>query len=1785
MNFLNSQSRIQNLVILFAVFYCISNPSFALAADDDTPFFAGRTGSPNVMIIFDNSNSMQDSPYLRDDGITPYRPDGQLWRRGVTVDNDCNNDGTADDPCILDSTPNVADNNGSIVYDQTKYITESEYVSLPGKNPPNFPGLAASSSAVTSIRNTSTACNMGMECDDRIYDSNVTWGTLTSTIMNSTYRYWRVEIKDTTNSTTQVRNLSGYDAAGYWTVYGGTIEYNPAHSYAYRLLSGSPGDVTYLGGTSQVYDRNYDWALLTSAIWSSQYSSHVIEIYAGTNAGLRRTLNWYDTTNGYWSVSTAFPVPCDSTSRYRILGVADDNKNASGGNHPDSKMYQAKLALQKFLDSSSIKTCDHVDPDTGICDDWRYLMNVGFATYMQSMIPQTTAQYYRKRAGTTTHTDAQFRYYYRYKSNSSGDFYNLDGCTGPVGAKTPVLPTSFTGWDGVVHTGVTTSYEFNRSYHVGSCDEQTIRYRITSLTCSPTDSSPNRLQITAASNTTMTGAPAGVDPAGNPQWGYSNYGWRYFADNGTGNCSTYTPPATAGGGTLVGSGEDCYTICQNISAIDTTTGTYYETTWKSVDGDLRRIDSAKPGYVKKIPDPADTYTVTPYIGYCGGSWQNCTTPNPEDTSGDNYGDWTLVPVGGLANVPLNSAGTLGNINRIIYDSSTFFNPSIIGDINRPHGWSYKRTKNNNTANIEDDANTLLADDHYMFLYSSSYISKWPDSVQKSPYFPSEAGNPLSRFSNYNGDDQTAFVDLPVVDEDADDKGDDLDGDNINKVKNLIGLSRIVHPANSSYVQTMAPISAGSLSVNTSETSGQGTPLAASLTDAYKYYQSYIAQDSFTQGGCRQNYIILLTDGLETGGGVPKTAAQALQAMTYNSEETPVKVYVVGFGLDKSSQTTLNEIAAAGGSTQAYFANNVDELVDILAHDITGDILSGSYSRSKVTLTPNTRQTEDELSLYYAYFDYPIWRGHLMAWELYSEEDARNNHLVEAGTIKRKTPYWASNCAGTINASDAGNPDAGCIIAEDYVAAGVSPDGPGTRRTLYTTASGSKITFHPDNAGTLKGLVNPNHLDINGNGTADEVQDAKDVINHVHHPGYDNGKYVGNRDTKWPLADIYSSGPVLVTPPSAGDCSDYDNNPATPDSWPNMNGYCAFKEAYKNRPSMLYVGANGGMIEAIAAGSTTSGSGGYEKWGYLPNNVLGKLYEFKDGHRFTMDLTILAGEVDTSANLAGTGWKTMLVAGQRKGGSYYTALDVTDPDDPKPMWEFTDANLGQTWSTPSFGRIVINGVKTSVVFFGGGYSPNENVGNRLFIVRASDGTVIKEFEVGSSANDIPSNLRTMRYLTNKVGTVVDYRTNLPELPDGTGVDYSTRKYFIEAAYFGDTSGTMWRLHNLNTDEAATTADPFGPPWSDNVTLTALYTPENDKKMPIYYRPVVHDIKKGSIDNGVVTGCVKRYVLAGTGDENNPTSAKDGAGKPILNYFFEIEDREFDFTENDTAHTPAWTAAEIAEGKFRLNWRLSLGLGLPHDQYGFLLDNAGARIKKSGKDILDLQTYILNWSDYNANGWYINTGNLFNSAGIKVANANEFLIKHDTGSPMNDNGLYTNPAGTTLIAVDGTYFIRDISLWFTDENGCFYDTDGTCLVDTDTYSFGNDGKLLSGSANQSGTIITALGEKVLTEPTTQAGDVFFTSYSPEGGCAMGKSYLYGFEISDCQTLGGDGALLYNKKIKGRPYVQRKDLGIGITSDVTLGGGKLYFLQSTGDGPSAPVVDDPRSDASKLLYWKQD
>lgn len=213
------------------------------------------------------------------------------------------------------------------------------------------------------------------------------------------------------------------------------------------------------------------------------------------------------------------------------------------------------------------------------------------------------------------------------------------------------------------------------------------------------------------------------------------------------------------------------------------------------------------------------------------------------------------------------------------------------------------------------------------------------------------------------------------------------------------------------------------------------------------------------------------------------------------------------------------------------------------------------------------------------------------------------------------------------------------------------------------------------------------------------------------------------DYVWKLGDIINSTPVSISAP--------------PDRFDLIYGdksYSDYYVKYKNRETMIYVGANDGMLHAftswqydqtldqfvaptnLPSGSLTpaSASIGAEVWAYVPQNLLPHLKWFarKDyTHVYYMDLQprIFDARIFTPDDEHPNGWGTVLVVGMNTGGGYTTVsgdfdgdgnidpqarefkssiivMDITNPRAPDLLWERTYENLGFTQAIPTAVRI-------------------------------------------------------------------------------------------------------------------------------------------------------------------------------------------------------------------------------------------------------------------------------------------------------------------------------------------------------------------------------------------------------------------------------------------------------------------------------------------------------------------
>jgi hypothetical protein len=354
------------------------------------------------------------------------------------------------------------------------------------------------------------------------------------------------------------------------------------------------------------------------------------------------------------------------------------------------------------------------------------------------------------------------------------------------------------------------------------------------------------------------------------------------------------------------------------------------------------------------------------------------------------------------------------------------------------------------------------------------------------------------------------------------------------------------------------------------------------------------------------------------------------------------------------------------------------------------------------------------------------------------------------------------------------------------------------RNIYTALpDGSVIAFTSANAATLQPYLR-----------AATVSAAVSLIDYIR---------------SQPLGAIVDSTPAIMDAPSLDPPPDAD--------------YPEFLADNKDRRTMIWVGANDGMLHGIDARL------GVEVWAFIPFNLLPKIVTLKSGQpvgdfRFFVDGSPKVADVKVGGQ-----WKTYMVMGQGPGGTFYQTFDVTlanmamtvmpDSDNLNAVlsyfssassvplkwafpaysqfnWTYVDSakgilwgdlfagapnvskTVGQTWSDPAVGQIS-TGASRFVVLTGSGFFPytpqtsvnrgNVIAGNTFYVLDISNGAVLDSRSVGNDSKgetvDNCAAANNCSFLKNA----------LQADPVATGPSDSR---FITKSYLGDLDGKIWRF---------------------------------------------------------------------------------------------------------------------------------------------------------------------------------------------------------------------------------------------------------------------------------------------------------------------------------------------------------------------------------------------------------
>jgi len=592
----------------------------------------------------------------------------------------------------------------------------------------------------------------------------------------------------------------------------------------------------------------------------------------------------------------------------------------------------------------------------------------------------------------------------------------------------------------------------------------------------------------------------------------------------------------------------------------------------------------------------------------------------------------------------------------------------------------------------------------------------------------------------------------------------------------------------------------------------------------------------------KKYVILVTDGLPTvgingtlwpplgsaaaagygvtatfnaNGTVDTTNDQALTdtiAAITTLQQAGIDTYVVGMGagvdpsLNPTAYATLNAMAIAGGTQKAIAATSPAAV----AQSLTAILQAIEANQSTTGVALNSSSQAGANLVYQASYTTKLWIGNLKAETLSSVLTNPTSPTVSWQAV-------GANPGGTITSGSLQNGSAPNVFSWN----------PGSTTTTPATAAAG-IPF------TWNSLSSTQQTDLEqGYKTLSTSQQASfgsaAAYGQAIMQWLLNGNTSGGvfRTPSALLADIVDSTPLYVGPP--------DNGSLEP-------SYQNFVTANANRTPMVYVGSNGGMLYGFNALT------GAPVFSFVPNGVypnLSQLPQINYTHHYYVDGSPTEADIQFTGGKAP--WNSVLVGGLDSGGDSIYALNVTNPTSfsaSDVMWEFTNPDLGLTYSQPQIAEVDVKGTPTWAAIFGSGY--NSPAGwPYLFIVNAQTGALIKSVDLCSY---LPS---------NEAGYC---STSYPDGLSTPAVASSGNGFVAGTVYAGDLQGNLWRINVQQLLNPPTgTGSGIQPPvvsvlfhaTTTQTTTSGGVTTTTTVPQPITTQPTVTPSPRGAPPGNFVT----------------------------------------------------------------------------------------------------------------------------------------------------------------------------------------------------------------------------------------------------------------------------------------------------------------------------------------------
>ncbi|MEL0640884.1 PilC/PilY family type IV pilus protein [Pseudoalteromonas aliena] len=540
-----------------------------------------------------------------------------------------------------------------------------------------------------------------------------------------------------------------------------------------------------------------------------------------------------------------------------------------------------------------------------------------------------------------------------------------------------------------------------------------------------------------------------------------------------------------------------------------------------------------------------------------------------------------------------------------------------------------------------------------------------------------------------------------------------------------------------------------------------------------------------------------------------------------------RIFTIGFGSGMSSNgKELLAVTADYGGGQYLHADTADELSDVLSNTISRIREVNDSFISPSVASNNTDQTRSRDAIYFAMF-YPEtgarWGGNLKKLVVSGSEivdSTGNNALDSNGLIDADAKtFWLPS----------GQPADGNAVAQGGVNLHLTNLDPESRN-LYTDELGELVEFNTS-----------------------VVSDILDLVT-------DNPLTLASSDIKWAMGV---------------DVDDADKDGSTKDQRHDIFGDPLHSKPvaidYGNNDVRILIGTNAGFLHMFKDSGNTIN----ESWAFIPSALYDIIKPLRNNQADTkvygMDGPISVYFDNKNSNEdslndgiidATDGDEVWTFAGMRRGGNNYYALNITDPDNPKKLWDkpieggkgdFKE--LAQTWSKPQIAYIKAFGDKPLLIF-GAGYDTNkdsairseDSIGRGIYIVEAKTGK--KVWALTPDENGFKG----------KHSIAADV-TTLDSDYDG----------YIDRIYAADTGGDLWRIDMPGLDKNQFSHFKLAELGSDKAT--------EDRRF--FYKPFVARTMFSKVTETTVNGSkiITRLdtpydaIVIGSGNRSKPTDTNE------------------------------------------------------------------------------------------------------------------------------------------------------------------------------------------------------------------------------------------------------------------------------------------------------------------------